>query len=249
MDSMQKNNICEIFEREKENAAEKMAGIYQQIARVVMAQPPERIVQTILQEESQRINDYIRSLRQDLKEKACRAMVSFGFTEAVTDIIWANTMTCVSLPKVFLCQKQDVKIPVSGNKRPAGPDPRQRAQLRRLGTAKKAAVGAAAAGTVAEIITCLVVPGWTGVVGAAKVAGLVVIGAGAAGAAASQYQIQEINRIVNQVQNSESSRTDTRQVIKEICRYQCDANRKIICQWLDRVCEELILQCEMEQAR
>ena len=249
MDSMQKNNICEIFEREKENAAGKIAGIYQQIARVVMAQPPERIVQTILQEEYQRINDYIRSLRQDLKEKACRAMVSFGFTEAVADIIWANTMTCVSLPKVFLCQKQDVKIPVSGNKRPAGPDPRQRAQLRRLGTAKKAAVGAAAAGTVAEIITCLVVPGWTGVVGAAKVAGLVVIGAGAAGAAASQYQIQEINRIVNQVQNSESSRTDTRQVIKEICRYQCDANRKIICQWLDRVCEELILQCEMEQAR
>ena len=76
-----------------------------------------------------------------------------------------------------------------------------------------------------------------------------VIGVGAAGAAASQYQIQEINRIVNQVQNSETSRTDTRQVIKEICRYQCDANRKIICQWLDRVCEELILQCEMEQAR
>ena len=68
-------------------------------------------------------------------------------------------------------------------------------------------MGIAAAGLAAEIITCLIVPGWTGVSGiikVTKVAGLVIIGTGVATAASAHVRMEEINRLVEQYQKEDA---------------------------------------------
>lgn len=249
MDNMQKDIIYKTIERKKAETAVKLEEIYQQIARSVMAQPPERLAQAVLQEESPKVNEYIRALRQSMKAEACKAMAECGLSEAAAGIVWANVMNKAGLPKVSLCQKQDVNVaPPSPGKR-VGPDAKQKAEINRLEGTRNLGIGVAAIGLTAGIVTCLVVPGWTGLAGVAKVASIVVVGAGVAGAAISQQHIQEINRIVNQVQKEAPSRPDRREVVSQVCKHQCTVNSEIICRWLEQVYSELIVQCEIELAR
>lgn len=246
MDAIQKRNIREMFDKRIMDANTQIEEMYQEITRTVMAQPPERIASIILQSESQKLNNYIRDIQQAIKEDACSQMVSCGLSEATAGIIWAKIMNNVSLPKVSLCQKQDIKLSAPVQQGNVGANSRQKAELKRLETSRNTCIGVAAVGAAAEIVTCLVVPGWTGFSGAVKIAGFVVTGAGAIGAAVSQQQIQEINRIINQVQKNTTSQSDIHNVIEQICRHQCKTNCEIICNWIKQIFKELIVQCENE---
>lgn len=246
MDTIQKRNIREMFDQRIIDTNTQLQEIYQEIMRVVIVQPPERIAPMILQAESQKINDYIRHVQHLIKKDACAQMVLYGLPEATAGIVWVKIMNNVSFPKVSLCQKQDIKLSGSGQQENTRVNARQKTELKRLETARNTCIGVTAAGAVAEIITCLIVPGWTGFSGAVKIAGLVVTGAGAIGTAVSQQQIQEINRIINQVQKNTTSQPNIRSVIEEICKYQCKTNCEIICNWIEEIFKELIVQCENE---
>lgn len=249
MDNNQKNMIGEVLAQKKTESEAAMISIYKGIARNVMAQPPERLALAILQEESPKVNDYIRTLRQSLKAECVKTMLACGLSEAAAGIVWANVMNAVGLPKVSLCQKQDVPANAPAHKVSEGPSRKQREEINRLEATRNLSIGIAAVGAVAGVVTCLVVPGWSGVAGLVKVASIVVVGAGAAGAVTSQLRIEEINRIVNQVQQQGPSKEDLRGVVTQVCKHQCKTNGQIIHQWLDRVQEEVIAQCEIELAR
>lgn len=244
MNKIHANNFYEMFSSKKEEVIYQVNNIYKQIADTITTQYPECIAQTILQEESQKINDYIIILRQELKNNACTLMTSCGLSKAVAEIVWATVMRSVSLPRVSLCKKQDVKISDNTHEQP-NKFIKEEAELKRLETTKKVCI----VGTTVGIITCLIIPGWTGLAVIGKAAGFIVACAGTVGTVVSQQQIKEINRIVNRYSNETSQQTDIYEVIKNICKHQSGVNSKIICDWIDKLYDELIKQCEIELER
>lgn len=251
MENTQRKMIENIIVRKKEDCRTAMVAIYREIARKTMEQPVDRLAQTILLEESPAVNEYIRTLRNELKAEACKAMVDSGISESAASIAWANVMNKAGLPKASLCRREDVKVP-SGTAAPSGPSRQEREEIRRLESTRNISMGVAAAGAAVTVITCLVVPGWSGIAfaaKAAKVTGVVVVGCGAAGAVISQQKIEEINRIANQAVPQGPTAEDIQKLVNQVCKHQCNENGRIIYEWLDAVCSELIRQCEIELQR
>jgi uncharacterized membrane protein YidH (DUF202 family) len=182
-----------------------------------------------------------------VKESSCAAIHNCGLSDAVATIIWANVMRHTGMPEVSLCRTQDVNSARTASQK-TGPTREQKEEINRLAAQRTIGVGIAAAGLAAEIITCLIVPGWTGVSGiikVTKVAGLVIIGTGVATAASAHVRMEEINRLVEQYQK-EDAKEELYELIRQICRHQAETNIQIVCGWLDRIFEEVIRLCDLE---
>lgn len=247
MTNTQMEQFEQIIAEAKNYSHKEIANIYQDIATSVMNLPSERIAQAILKQESPKVNEFILTLQKKVKEAICAAIHNCGLSEAVATIIWANVMRHTGMPEVSLCRTQDVNSARTASQK-TGPTREQKEEINRLAAQRTIGVGIAAAGLAAEIITCLIVPGWTGVSGiikVTKVAGLVIIGTGVATAASAHVRMEEINRLVEQYQK-EDAKEELYELIRQICRHQAETNIQIVCGWLDRIFEEVIRLCDLE---
>ena len=233
------------FSAEKQEIVKAMKNIYADISRKAASESESQMAITIISEESAQINSYIRKLPRKLKAVAVDFAAQVGMSEGLTEIVWANVMNAAGMPKAELCRTENINIkngPIGDSVRNA----RARSNKRELEKLKKNYSGVAAAGAVASIITCLVVPGFSGVVALIKSAELLVTGAGVAGAVSTQKKIDQINRIANNESVPRGMSDETKQIISEICSKQCEFNTGLILEWVDSVCKELIVQCENE---
>lgn len=249
MDNVQKDALRAIFDEKKAQVKSDLESEYGQIANQMIQEPPERMAQCILQEESPRVNAYIRKLRKQLQQLTGEQMQKLGVSQSAAGIVWAAVKNQSELPRASLCQREDVKVPSAAQKTSGSSTTEQKQELGKMVNARNVSASIAAASAVAVVVTCLVVPGWPGAAGVVKAAELVVVGAGAAGAFASQQRIDEINRIVSRSQQADVSRQDVRELAKQVCTHQCRTNAQIIEQWLDVERETLIAECERELAR
>ena len=249
MEQNQKQEILRAFDAEKQHMAKDMERIYKTIAKNVSTQPTSRIVQSIPAEESTQIGAYIRTFRQTLKAACQQQTRQLGFDQNTADIIWANVMQAAGMPRPSLCESRNMHIPSAKKVPSAGPTPQQKQQIDRLANVKKTGIGVAAVGTAAVVATCLIVPGWTGAIGAAKAAGILVVGSGILGAVVSQKQAEEIDRLTRQPTYVTLSSEEIQALILKICGHQHSANVEILGQWVDAVCAELLTQCEQELRR
>lgn len=234
------------FLAEKREIVKAMKNIYADISRKVALQSASQIAITIISEESDQINSYIRKLPRRLKAIAADFAAWSGMSESAAEIVWANVMNTVGMPKAELCRTENINL----KKQPSGESVRnsrvstQKQELEKLKMNYYS--GVAAAGAVAGIITCLVVPGFSGVVALIKSAELLVTGAGVAGAVTTKKKIDEINRIATDKSETSGTSGESKRIISEICNKQCELNTRLILKWVDSVCEELIVRCENE---
>ena len=251
MESIQIEKFDQLFEEAKAYSQAEIARIYKGIAQDVLNQPPERLAQAILKQESPKVNDFILQLQKRLKGSVCNAVVALGLSEAVAGIIWAKAMNQVEMPTVSLCKAQNVQAAMPEQKK-SGPTKEQKAEINRLTAQRNVSMGISATGLAVGVVTCLIVPGWTGISAVAKVtkvASVIVMGAGAAGTVMAQNKIVEINRIIDQMQQQAPTKESFKEIVNKICEHQFAVNAKIICQWLDRIKKEIIELCHKELGR
>lgn len=251
MKSIQTEKLDQLFDEAKVYNQEQLSKIYSGIAAEVMKQPPERMAQGILKLESPKVNEFIQNLQKQMKEAVSEWVVASGLSEAVASIIWAKAMNLAQMPTVSLCKTKDVQ-PSMPEPRKAGPTREQKDEINRLAAQRNVSIGVAATGLAVGVITCLIVPGWTGIAAVAKatkVASVIVVGAGTAGAVISQHKIEEINRIVAQLDNQAPTREEVNQVVSQVCKHQCKTNIGIINAWLDRIKTAVIDLCNKELAK
>lgn len=244
MDTVQKDALRAIFDEKKAQLRPDLKAEYGQIADKMLEGPPERMAQCMLQEESPRVNAYIRQLRRQLQQQTSEQMQLLGVSQSAAGIVWAEVKSKSELPKASLCERRDVMLP-SAAPEDAEAAAAQKRALGKLESVRNVSASVAVVGAVATVVTCLVVPGWPGATGAV----LIVVGAGAAGAIVSQQRIAQINRIARSDAQPKPARQDARELAKQVCTHQCQANVKIIERWLDAECQTLIAACERELAR
>lgn len=271
MNETQKHVLQELIMAKKSEVKAVLAKEYEAIAQKALTQPSERLAQCIIQEESARIVEYIRVLRQNVKDDSYQAIMQLGLSESVASIIWADVMQTAGLPKASLCQREDIKVEASASKQnttqqarrnPKTAGTKHRAELKRLEEKRNLNIGITTVGTVATVITCLVVPGWSGVTGVLKGAEVFVSGTGVVGAVNAQSRIGEINRIIAEEEKKFAQETGSvkpakqssvegqnKQMIQEICKHQCQMNVQVLSKWLDVIETELIAKCEAELAQ
>lgn len=249
MDIKKEFAINTIFEKNRREVESDLEAIYTEIKECVMIQPPERLAQAILQNESPKVNDYIKILRQQLKTEACKVMIECGLTDSIAKIVWANVMNTTGIPKVELCRRQDMIIENNESEKLLIRKEKYKQEKQCLKNSQKLSMGIATIGLTTGIITCLIVPSWTGIAGLVKVASVVVVGTGVAGTVITQKKINEINRIVNQLPHEENIDKDYNDVIAKVCLQQCKTNVNIIKNWIEEVQHEVIKQYEIEIAR
>lgn len=245
MDNVWKDALRAVFNEKKTQVRPDLEAEYGQMANRMLQEQPARMAQCILQEESPCINAYIRKLRKQLQQQTSEQMQALGVSPSAAGIVWAAVKNRSELPKASLCRREDVQIQPAAPSASGGVSAEQKQAV----NARNVSAGIAAAGAVAAAVTCLVVPGWTGAAGIVKAAELVVVGAGAVGAVATQQRIQQINRIAGRDPQARAPKQDVRELVKQVCTHQCRTNVQIIEQWLDTECEALIAECERELAR
>lgn len=251
MTKTQMEQFEQIIVDAKDFSRKGIAQIYDEIAKDVMNLPSDRLAQAILKQESPKVNEFILLIQKKLKEAICATIHCCGLSDAVATIIWANVMRHAGMPEVSLCRTQDVNSAKPASQKKAGPTREQKEEINRLAAQRSIGVGIAAAGLAAEIITCLIVPGWTGVSGiikVTKVAGLMIIGTGIGTAASAHVRLEEINRLVEQYQKEEA-KEELHEVIRQVCKHQAETNTQIICTWLDRIFDEVIRLCDLEMKK
>lgn len=251
MESIQIEKFDQLFEEAKAYSHAEISRIYLGIAQDVLNQPPERLAQSILKQESPKVNDFIFQFQKRLKGAVCNAVVASGLSEAVAGIVWAKAMNQVEMPTVSLCRYQNVQAAMPEQKEP-GPTKEQKTEINRLTAQRNMSMGITATGLAVGMVTCLIVPGWIGisaVAKATKVASVIVMATGAAGAVMAQNKIVEINRIIDQMQQYAPTKESFKEIVNKICEHQFVVNAKIICQWLDRIKKEIIELCCKELGR
>lgn len=238
--------VSNYFSNAKRNVKGNLKNIYDDIYSKAVTQTPDNIAVTIISEESEQINRYIRTVRQQLKNAAIEAIDNFGISESYSEIIWAKVMNSVGVPSVQLCSSEDISITHNTKNRAnasASSARRTNGQINNLQRKQMIFGGVAIAGAVAETITLLIVPGFGGFAGVLKIAELLVVGVGVAGVIKTQKDITEINRIYTEEKRIQERQSNAETVVKEVCSKQCEYNSSIINSWIDRVYSEFIDIC------
>lgn len=242
--------VHQAFEKVKAKTGTDIRGIYNRIYQEVVHQPVEALISEIIIRESKYVNEYIYSLKSELKELSFQMIVDSGISRKVADGLWAGVTLTTKNPNVELCRKETVKFPDERQQKSSGSSAGKRKnaqEVDRLESNRNLAIGFAVAGGVAEAVSWLVVPGFSGLSIVVKVAGAVVIGAGVVNAINSQ---QEINRLTTEVrktdQRTESSTKEIQQFILQVCENQSKCNTGHVSKWIDKICEALIIECREE---
>lgn len=238
--------ISKFFTNTKSSVKNNMKNIYDDIYSKVITQSPDNIAVTIISEESEQINRYIRTIRQQLKNATMEAIDDFGISDSYSEIIWAKVMNSVGVPSVQLCSSEDIPVIHNSNRganTSASSKRRTSNQVNDLQRKQMLYGGAAIVGAVAETITLLIVPGFGGFAGILKIAELLVVGVGVAGVIKTQKNINEINRIYTEEKRNQEIKESTESVVRQICFKQCEYNTDIINNWVDKVYNEFIDIC------
>lgn len=239
--------VSNYFSNAKRNVKSNLKNIYDDIYPKAVTQTTDNIAVTIISEESEQINRYIRTVRQQLKNAAMEAIDDFGISENYSEIIWAKVMNSVGVPKVQLCSREDISFNNYADREPvnASVSSRRRTSEQVNDLKRKQIIygGVAIAGTVAETITLLIVPGFGGFAGVLKIAELLVVGVGVAGVIKTQKSITEINRIYTEEKRNQVRKENAASVVREICIKQCEYNTDIINNWIDKVYNEFVNVC------
>ena len=232
------------FSNIKSDAKKSIEEIYNGIYAKTITKPAESIASTIISEESEQINNYIRVIRQQMKNAAAEAVLDFGISDSYSEIVWAKVMRIVGVPDVQLCAVEDVPVSHPSESEPLSAAGKQaRKNVSELQRRRNVFGGVAVAGAVAETVTMLIVPAFSGAVGILKIAELIVVGTGIAGVISTQMKISETNRVFTEEKRNQVRKEKRETVISEICRKQCEYNTSIILAWIDKVYSEFIRQC------
>ena len=108
--------ISRAFEEKKKDVYAEVKKIYREISAQVSEKPPSEVVSAIIMLESKYMNEYIRSLKSEVKEMAADLVVRSGMSEDVAEILWASVMLETEMPKVELCRRESAEIPRSASK-------------------------------------------------------------------------------------------------------------------------------------
>lgn len=242
--------VHQAFKKIKAKAGADISSIYNRIYQEVMHQPAEALISEIIMRESKYVNEYIYSLKSELKELSFQLIVDSGISRKVADGLWAGVTLSAKNPNVELCRKETANFQDVRQQKTSGSsaETRRSAQeIARLESNRNLAIGVAVAGGVAEAVSWLVVPGFSGLSIVVKAAGAVVIGAGVVYAVSSQ---QEINRLAAEApktdQRTESNAKEIQQFILQVCENQSRCNTEHVLEWIDRICEALIIECREE---
>ena len=242
--------VRQTFEKVKAKTETDISDIYKRIYQEVVHQPVEALISEIIMRESKYVNEYIYSLKSELRELSFQMIVDSGISRKVADGLWAGVTLSAKNPNVELCRKETVKFPDGRQQETSGNSAGTRKNIQemdRLANNRNLAIGVAVAGGVAEVVSWLVVPGLSGLSIVVKAAGVVVIGAGVVSAISSQ---QEINRLTTEVpktnHKTESSAKEIQQFILQVCESQSRCNTEHVLKWIDRICDALIIECQEE---
>ena len=240
--------ISRAFEEKKKDVYAEVKKIYREIAARVSEKAPAEMVSAIIMLESKYMNEYISTLKSELKELAADLVVRSGMSEDVAEILWASVMVETEMPKVELCRRESAEIPRSASK----PESKSgassgRKRIESLKRERNLSAGIAVTGAVAETVSWIIIPGMGPVSVMVKAAGIVIIGVGAANALRCQ---SEINRIASEpdkkVYSTAEQKEGLRNFISQVCGNQAKYNSRHLVRWLDSISENLIDQCQKE---
>lgn len=216
---MKKEEIQNLFkDQEKDilkDVSKKIREIYREIEKRLDNTSLEILTKKIIIEEASKVNSYIQELDRQLQEKICETMSDKDILKNSTNIVWIRVKQKVGVPKICLCQEEDVSDEFDTSLQ--------------KDNKKSNGLVVIIAGVCMEVIGCFFIPAigkWAITVNGL---GIILVAAGIYKKFKEKFQIT-----VNSDVRSEGEQ------VKVICETQRDLNTKIIHEWVNKIYDTLI---------
>lgn len=251
MNTQNKALINEEFNRLKADAGAKLGKIYEQILKEVSGIKPDMIGSEIVKKEAFLVNGFVQDFAEDVKKKAIQIMDNNGCKSYLMETGWTDILKKTGVPQMKYCKFQHIpNLGKNANNAAAATQSKiyvsevaklQKTQKVQVGVAVS---GAAIAGATAAVAS-LTVPGWNTAEIVFVSLGAIMLVVGGTSAVISEGKIREARE--NEKIRSNTPRpasANLKETMGNAMKQQCQCNIRIINEWLDKVQEALIAECD-----
>lgn len=254
MDQKHLEHMDITFQKLRDDAAEAYRKTYADMCSQLKGSGGKGLSGEIAQLEAKNLGRLIVACMEGVEQAAVSEMMENGCKKYVTQAGWTEIQQVVGVPRTEYCKVQvDVVRPSAGGSASAKTDENRR-NLEKLITkyeaAEKWCMGAAAAGALAVVVT-LFIPGWDLPVKITCIAGVITAVAGGGGTIYCSVQQDQAKSKFDR--SGESSRKESPKqeeklqmddLLSRITDSQCKRNLQLYHEWLDKVKQELIKECD-----
>lgn len=249
-------HIDSTFCRLQEEAENEFRKVYNNIGVQLKNSDSSELGGEIAQLEAKTLNSLVVTLMESAKKAAIAEMKFNGCAPYLTQTGWTEIQQVVGVPLIELCK---VKVNmVSGSRMESGTASENDEQKLRskiaqceAGMQKGRTATAVGGGMAAIAVVTLIIPGWDVPVSLA-------LGLGLAGGAAAAYGVKKTGEYTAQrddaVSKLKAASTDQQarkqvseevdSVLAKVMDSQCERNAKLYIDWLGKVKDALVAECE-----
>lgn len=245
MNTQNKEAIDRLFIEQSANAQNGLYAIYDQIVKEMANITPDKIGSEIAKKESLLVNSYIQDIVKEVKKKGIQVMVDNGCKSYLTETGWTDIIKKTGVPQVKYCKFQNIPNVTNNIHNTASEQSKIYAsEVSKLQKNQKIEVGVAAAG--ATIVgASLLVPGWNTaeIIFVSLGAAMLIVGGTSAIITESKIrEARETGKIHNNV--ARPATVNLNEMLKKVTQQQCQCNIQIINEWLNKIKEALIVECD-----
>lgn len=229
------------FVQVKDNMAQKVAAIYEEIGSELCCNDSKNIVANLIQMETERVNIYIGDIVSKTRAVVIEVLKKQGYPEYLTAGAWSKILRKVGMPEIQLCSIQQFREATASGfsdlQHVEGKSSKCVEQLKPLEFKRNISVGVAAVGGTA-VVAALIIPGWEALPVAMLCTGGIVLVGGSVSAILTQSQIDtKRNKLEKEKSHTQSFANQVLDVsfAKKLARLQAKRNIEVISQWIDAI--------------
>lgn len=245
MNTQNKEAIDRLFIEQSANVQNGLSAIYDQIVKEMVNITPEKIGSEIAKKEALLVNSYIQELVKEVKKDAIQAMVDNGCKSYLTETGWTDIIKKTGVPQVKYCKFQNIpNVGSNAHNTTAEQSKIYASEVSKLQKTQKIEAGVAVAGATI-VVASLLVPGWNTAEIIFVSLGAAMLIVGGTSAVITESKIREA-REKGKIHNNAArpATVNLNEMLKKVTQQQCQCNIQIINEWLDKVKEALIAECD-----
>lgn len=248
---MDLKHVDETFQKLQTDAAAGYQKVYHAIRSQLKGSGSRGLGGEIARLEAKALNQLVIASMDHVEQAVIAEMTANGCKEYLTQAGWTEIQQAAGVPHMEFCRVQvDITPAADSEARPGMTDSVRRELKKRISqyeSARKMCAGTAVAGTAVSVVT-LFIPGWEFPVQILFWAGVVMAVIGGGGAIYSGAQMNQarskFERGNTPVRTVTSYEEQLDLLLAQVTDSQCKRNLHLYCEWLDKVKQALISECD-----